>query len=361
MAKHGQSHDLYYDSTSEGVFAAMLPHLPRNGPPGQDGLSYWVRRGDLLIVFVHTLWTGLGGEGHVETDWLEATLRAHDDARHSIVVGHHPVHPINGFSGPYQRDVGPEHAARFWDVLVAAGVLAYVCSHILAYDIQVHRGVLQLCTAGAGTAHRMPEGVEYLHCVQAALDVNGLRCQVLDTDGQVRERLCWPSALPPLAAWQILAPGLQDAPWIYEASGDQLVALRFQGIAPVAGATAIQTLFCTARQSGMPVLWMGLRGPDQILTVVVGQQAGRSPHLWWGIGPMPGKVFDIQLLIHAGMGPGGIMVRMAEHESWSSLKAASPWGAERLAWPERWSVGQGMSGDTPFLGETLAVTFATRG
>jgi len=30
-----------YDAMSEGVFAAMLPHLPRNGPPGQDGLSYW--------------------------------------------------------------------------------------------------------------------------------------------------------------------------------------------------------------------------------------------------------------------------------------------------------------------------------
>ena len=358
---HSTGNHTTYDATSERVFAAMLPHLPRNGPPGQEGLSYWVRRGDLLLVFVHTLWTGLGGEGHVETDWLEATLRAHGDARHRIVVGHHPVHPINGFSGPYQREVGPEHAGRFWDVLVAADVLAYVCSHILAYDVQVHRGVLQLCTAGAGTAHRMPEGIEYLHCVQAALDADGLRCHVLDTDGQVRERLCWPPVLPPLPAWRTLVTGSQDAPWVCESSDDRLIALRFQGRAPAAGTAAIQTLFCTARQSGMPVLWIGLRGPDQVLTVVLSPQPGRSPHLWLGIGSMPGNVFDIQLLIHTGMGPGGIMVRMAEHEPWSSLKAASAWGAELLAWPERWTVGQGMDGDTPFLGEALAVTFTTHG
>ena len=42
--------------------------------PGQDGLSYWVRRGDLLVVFVHTAWYGLGGEGHVETEWLRRVL-----------------------------------------------------------------------------------------------------------------------------------------------------------------------------------------------------------------------------------------------------------------------------------------------
>jgi len=45
-----------YDVTSERVFAEVHGHLPRNGPPGQEGLSYWVRRDDLLLVFVHTLW-----------------------------------------------------------------------------------------------------------------------------------------------------------------------------------------------------------------------------------------------------------------------------------------------------------------
>ena len=192
---HTTGNHTAYDEMSEDVFREVL-QLPHNGPAGQDGLSYWVRRGDLLMVFVHTLWTGLGGEGHVETDWLETVLAEHADARHKLVLGHHPVFPVNGFSGTYQREIGHEYADRFWNILVGADVLAYVCSHILAFDVQVHRGVLQICTAGAGTAHRMPEGVEYLHCVQAALDGDGLRYHVLDTDGVVRERLQWPLRTP---------------------------------------------------------------------------------------------------------------------------------------------------------------------
>ena len=158
---HSTGNHTAYDAMSEAVFSEMLD-LPRNGPPGQEGLTYWVRRGDLLLVFVHTLWSGLGGEGHVETQWLGEVLQQHADAAaQASWSGTNPVFPIKGFAGAYQREIGPEHAGPFWGTLVENQVLAYVCSHILAFDVQVHRGVLQLCTAGAGTAHRMPEGVEY--------------------------------------------------------------------------------------------------------------------------------------------------------------------------------------------------------
>ena len=225
-----------YDEMSEAAFRAMLDHLPRNGPPGQEGLSYFVRRGDLLMVFVHTMWTGLGGEGHVETTWLREVLQRHADARHKLVLGHHPVFPINGFSGPYQREIGPEHAADFWNVLVEGGVLAYLCSHILAFDVQVHRGVLQVCTAGAGTAHRMPEGIEYLHCVQGALDAEGVRYQVLDTEGRVRERLSWPLPLADVTEWQTLPAGVGEAPLVGGPYDDRILGLRFTGRAAAAGA-----------------------------------------------------------------------------------------------------------------------------
>ena len=46
-----------------------------------------------------------------------------------------------------------------------------------------------IASAGAGTAHRMPERIEYLHAAQAALDDKGFQYQVLDIDGKVRERL----------------------------------------------------------------------------------------------------------------------------------------------------------------------------
>jgi hypothetical protein len=105
-AFHSTGNHTTYDRMSEGVFAAMLPHLPRNGPPDQAGLSYSVRRGDLAMIFVHTLWSGLGGEGQVELDWLREELRRQADARHRLVIGHHPAFPVNGFQGPWQREIG---------------------------------------------------------------------------------------------------------------------------------------------------------------------------------------------------------------------------------------------------------------
>jgi len=349
-----------YDAMSEGVFTEVLSHLPRNGPAGQEGLSYWVRRGDLFLVFVNTLWSGLGGEGHVETVWLKGVLSENADARHKLVIGHHPVHPVNGFSGAYQREIGPEYAGPFWDVLVTEGVLAYICSHILAYDAQVHCGVLQLCTAGAGTAHRMPEGVEYLHCVQAALDAEGLRCQVLDTAGQVRERLSWPICLPPAAIWEKLPAGSQPARVAPGSVAGRIAAFRFAGSTASSGHCAPQTLFSAHQSGGMSRLWIGLRGPEQVLTVMLAPETGRSPHYWLGPSLAPGVRFDLQLLVHAGMGPGGIMLRAGEDRPWSSLAAASPWGAERLIWPGFWAIGCGPAGteDRPFLGADLVSSLA---
>jgi hypothetical protein len=351
---HATGNHTTYDTPSESLFRDLLG-MPRNGPPDQRGLSYWVRRDDLLLVFVHTLWSGLGGEGHVETDWLRATLRDHPDARHKLVVGHHPVHPINGFSGAYQREIGPEHAGPFWDILVAHNVTAYLCSHILAFDVQVHRGVLQICSAGAGTAHRMPEGIEYLHAVQAALDAGGLRYQVLDIDGNIRERLSWPPAPPPADLRQSLPPGESATPAI---AGDTPIAFHASGTTAPKGTGTAQTILSAFQPGIQAPLWVGLRGADQRLTVIIGPEPRRSPHYWIGP-PLPaGAPFSLQLLFHPGMGPGGIMCRIPPDQRWSSLAAASPWGAERLTWPSRWSIGHGQHGpaDCPFLGRDLAVT-----
>ena len=59
---HTTGNHTAYDQVSEEVFKDVLAHLPRNGPRGQKGLSYFVRRDDLLLVFVNTLWSRLGGE-----------------------------------------------------------------------------------------------------------------------------------------------------------------------------------------------------------------------------------------------------------------------------------------------------------
>ncbi|WP_349958833.1 metallophosphoesterase [Rhizobium sp. ZPR3] len=354
---HTTGNHTTYDEMSERVFREVL-RPPENGPPGQEGLSYWVRRDDLLLVFVHTLWTGLGGEGHVETEWLEATLRAHSDARYKIVLGHHPVFPVNGYSGTYQREIGHEYAKPFWDILVDADVLAYVCSHMLVFDVQVHCGVLQLCTAGAGTAHRMPEGVEYLHCIQAALDAQGLRYQVLDTDGVVRERLQWP--FKAAETWQDLSPGWNEANFGGLKGDNHIVHLRISGDMTNEAHSPAQTLFSAFDTRGLAPIWLGLRGPRQTLTLVLGRDPGRSPHYWFGPDFAPGRPLDIEIALHAGMGPGGMLYRRSTDRGWNSLKAASATGLEHTVWPERLSVGHGQGGtmDRPFMGKDLAVQLA---
>src|SRR5882757_9115332 len=278
---HATGNHTTYDEMSEQVFREVLG-LPLNGPAGQQGLSYWVRRGDLLLVFVNTLWSGLGGEGFLETQWLEDVLRFNSDASHKLVIGHHPVYSVNGYSGPWQRDVEPVAGAAFWDILVKHGVRAYLCSHILAFDVQVHRGVLQICTAGAGTAHRMPEGVEYLHCVQAALDEQGLRYQVLDIDGAVRERMEWPLPDPDPAGWRELPLGDVEAPFSGHVKSGRRIELRLVGQSAATDVASAQTIFTAFAPGSIAPFWLGLRGPKQTLTAIIGREPGRSPSYWFG-------------------------------------------------------------------------------
>jgi hypothetical protein len=220
----------------------------------------------------------------------------------------------------------------------------------------VHRGVLQVCTAGAGTAHRMPEGIEYLHFVQAALDQSGLRYQVIDVDGAVRETLAWPFVLP-AEGWQPFVGARNEAPLSGGPFNDRLVAFRLRGRSASADDGSAQTFVCSHDPGVQPSLWIGLRGREQRLAVIIGPDPGRSPHYWHGPALGAQEAFDVTVLLHTGMGPGGILCRSAGDPRWSTLAAASPWGAERLTWPRLWSVGQGARGadDQPFRGVTLGV------
>ncbi|MFV0298091.1 MAG: metallophosphoesterase family protein [Hyphomicrobiaceae bacterium] len=355
---HATGNHTTYDEMSEQVFREVLA-MPRNGPAGQEGLSYWVRRGDLLLVFVHTLWSGLGGEGHVDIAWMDGVLAGNRDARHKFVVGHHPAFPVNGFAGPIQRDIEPETADAFWQSLVRHGVHAYLCSHILAFDVQAHEGVLQICTAGAGTAHRMPEGVEYLHCVQMAVDEEGLRYQVLDTDGAVREDLDWTFAALQNQQWAGLQAGTIAAPVAFPPE-ERMLDLRFAAVAAPAGMARRQTLLCAGRDGALPSLWIGLGGTRQRLMVIMHHAPGRSPYYWLGPDITPSEPFALDLRLDWRMGPGGLLVRETGSPRWTSMSAASAWGLERLQPCTTWHIGQGSRGpdDRPFAGTDLRVAMA---
>lgn len=337
---HSTGNHSAYDPMSENVFREVMAHLPQNGP---DGLSYFLRRGDLLLVFVNTLDSGAGGEGTLETDWLENVLHGQDDARHKLVFGHHPVWAVNGYAGDYQRVIERENGRRFWDVLQRHDVLAYFCSHILAFDVQVHSGILQICTAGAGTAHRMPPGHEYLHFLQAALDESGLRYQTLDRRGEMREWLCWPWQLPPAADWAAFTPGAARAlvaDCLRQSETAALVVWEISARLAPDAARHPQTLLCAEAEGGaLPWLWLGISGVDGRLTALLSPQANRSPHRWLGPALPRDRQFSIQFAIHSGMGPGGLLWRWNDALPWSSMIGASAWGAERLPWSHNWRIG----------------------
>ncbi len=339
-----------YDAMSERVYREMCPHLPQNGPDDQRGLSYFVRQDELLLVIVNTMWTGLGGEGHLETDWLEWVLKDNADARWKFVIGHHPAFPVNGYTGDYQRTIGSEYRDGFWRLLVEHRVFAYLCSHILAFDTQVHQGVLQITTAGAGTAYRMPQDVEYLHCVQACIDGDGLRYQVLDDEGMCRERLQWPPPIPSSDSWSALDPNRVS-------TADPVHAFRFSGNLGQAKTARRQTMLSmTPRDGGLDGLWIGLQGKEALLTVIMAPWRGNSPHVWIGPAFNAARDFDVQLALHNGMGPGGVLWRAGDGDPWSTMAGASPWGSERLDWSGRWTVGHaGQSDRMPFVGQDLHV------
>ncbi|MGD8307066.1 MAG: metallophosphoesterase [Ignavibacteria bacterium] len=356
-----------YDTMSEKVYQQVMKHLPQNGPSGQERLMYYVRRDDFLLAFLNSLNSELGGEGRVETNWLEHILSEHSDAKYKIVFGHHPVYSVNGFSGTNQREIATDNGKKFWNLLIKHNVMAYICSHILAFDVQVHKGVLQILTAGAGTTPHMPEDMEYLHCVQAAIDANGLRYQVLDTSGKIREWLKWPIELPPSSTWSKYESGKSTVIFAGkkkdDATTDYLAIWRISGHSSAELNGKVQTLLCGGNNDdSLPQLWIGLRGTEQRISVLLSPNPGRSPHLWLGPTLVPDRTFEIQLAIHTGMGPGGFLWRWNDSAPWSSLNSASPWGAERLTWPVNWHIGHDQYGENSaqFRGDNLEVGFYTK-
>jgi hypothetical protein len=167
--------------------------------------------------------------------------------------------------------------------------------------------------------------------------------------------------LPDVAGWRALPAGVSDALVVGGPQDDRILGLRITGRAAMAGDGSTQTFLSGFRPDLAMPLWIGLRGTDQRLTVIVGPEARRSPHYWYGPSVAAGESFDLQLVIHAGMGPGGFLCRVGGEKSWSSLSAASAWGAERLDWPPRWSIGHGPRGprDQAFRGSNLTVSVVT--
>ena len=362
---HLTSNHNTFNPAGVAVFREILSDLPRNGPPGQEGLAYYVRQGTLLMIFVHTAdETSRGNATRVETTWLDEVLTKHADARHKIVFGHHPMYPVNGFDWYPDWNMVPAEAQRFWDVLVRHDVLAYLCSHVLAFDTQVHRGILQVTTSCGGVCQ--PPSVEYQHLVQACVDEHGLHCQTIDVEGRRREWIRWPFEVPPVKSWTPLEGPDVTLPmpdgWEDRTATCQILLMRFRGVCPAPWPGDPQTLLLgySGGNFGSPRnVRFTLEGARPTLNVGL---VVEHPYAQKWTGPVlsPGAPFDVQVAIHPGMGPGGIMWRRDEQSAWSSMVSESPRGAERNGWTIQWKLGHDVCGpqDKPFTGEGLRVTWS---
>jgi hypothetical protein len=124
--------------------------------------------------------------------------------------------------------------------------------------------------------------------------------------------------------------------------------------------SSAQALISAFSPGSIAPVWIGLQGPRQTLTLIMGREPGRSPHYWIGPDFPAGQDFDVHLAINPNMGPGGVLHQSWGEGRWTSFAAASATGLETLHWPGRWSVGHGQhgGGDRPFAEPDLTISVA---
>ena len=359
-----------YDFGSETVFREVHPNLPQNGPAKYRGLEYFLRRGNLLYVSMHQpdRLKPYRSDMVFDPRWLDKVLSQNADAKYKLVAGHYPCFPVNGYGQYPGWCFRPEERQPFWDVLVRHQVDAYLASHILAFDVQAHDGVLQILSGGAGTwdggpLPLMPSRSEYLHAVQMALDGQGLRYQVLDKKGQRRERLNWPFTLPDSPGWAaVTTDNVGDL--AKQQITESIVAWRCAGrLTDYNVGSPAQTMLCAyGNLEAATTIWIGVDGFPPRLTVQLIPEAGYGVQNWRGPAIKKDQPFDFQIALHAGMGPGGVLYRTRDSAPWTSLSSTSSKGAEDLSWPKHWRFGTGESGatDRPFRNPELKITYVRR-
>ena len=332
-----------YSKESEDLFKKHNPQIPQNGPEGFKGLAYWIRKENLLYVSTHQP-DRRRYQQYLRMDdtaWLDEVLAMNRDADYKFVAGHYPVYPVNGYLENPRWCFKPDERKGFWDTLVRHGVDAYLCSHIIAFDTQIHQGIPQICSGGAGTTYgyrgMMPGTTEYYHATQIAVDKKGLRYQVLDVHDKMRESLSWPFSLGKnwrrvnsnQIAW---APAMDHQGNLNLIRAIKLNALRLPPEPPANTLYSYQKTI-TLLSSDENRFWLGIDLLPGRLHVNL-KLDGPGEVSWLG----PPVTFSsagetIELAFHPALGPGGILWRWSEKHPWNSMETTSASGLERFSWP----------------------------
>ncbi|MEX1224388.1 MAG: metallophosphoesterase [Pirellulales bacterium] len=122
--------------------------MPRNGPAGHVGRSFFVRYDNLLLITLDTF-EDAGKRfaytvGNEQLEWMEKVLTEHKDAPFVIVQGHLPiVGPVKSKNSSASMLKGGTNSG-LWKLMVKHKVDAYLCGEHHRITVKKHDGIWQI-------------------------------------------------------------------------------------------------------------------------------------------------------------------------------------------------------------------------
>jgi hypothetical protein len=122
--------------------------MPRNGPEGHIGRSFYVRQGDLLLITLDTF-EDAGARfaytvGDSQLQWMDRVLSDHQDAQFVIVQGHLPiVGPVKSKNSSASMLKGGTDSG-LWKLMVRHHVDAYLCGEHHRITVKQQDGIWQI-------------------------------------------------------------------------------------------------------------------------------------------------------------------------------------------------------------------------
>jgi len=148
----------------EDVYRTYL-QMPKNGPVGKRGLSYFVREGNVLLITVDpfevindSMRVDVMGE---QLEWFKQVLKKHADAKFKIVQGHVPIWgDIKARSSSKLMLSGGRESA-FYNVLKDEGVDLYLAGEFHDVTVLESDGIWQI-VHGSSWGRKIVNTQDYL-------------------------------------------------------------------------------------------------------------------------------------------------------------------------------------------------------
>lgn len=132
-------------------FTALMG-MPRNGPENHLGRSFFVRKGNLLLITLDTF-EDQGPRfgytvGEEQLKWLDETMTTHADAEFIIVQGHLPiVGPVRSKNSSASM-LKNGSKSKLWQLMVKHGVHVYLCGEHHRITVKQRDGIWQIVHGG---------------------------------------------------------------------------------------------------------------------------------------------------------------------------------------------------------------------